>query len=337
MSGFTSRPASLLFELPGGALNATPKPIDPDSFAQMGALEVQHIEKWLAAAPEVLGEELLVVTTQFAGFDKTKERSDILALDRGGRLVVIELKRDTSGSRQDLQALRYAAFSATLTLDDLLDLYAKHHSSTSRSVSKEDALERFKEHVTEGDLVGIDEDTKPRIILVAKAFQVEVTATVLWLRETWGMDISCVELVPYSVDGKLLLSSSVRIPLPEASEYMVKRDQKRQRAEATSKVDWEKAMQVMAAIPRGWWMSYQDLAVAAGGTPRAGMAVGQHLAKTVDLPPDCVHRVLRSDGTVSPGWQGEIGGPEEAQALLESEGLTFDDKGRADPAKRWKP
>jgi hypothetical protein len=59
---------------------------------------VQHIEKWLAAVPELLGEELLVVTTQFAGFDKTKERSDILALDRAARLVVIELKRDVSGT-----------------------------------------------------------------------------------------------------------------------------------------------------------------------------------------------------------------------------------------------
>ncbi|WP_249020525.1 MGMT family protein [Conexibacter sp. S30A1] len=333
----TPRPASLLFELPGGALSATPEAIEPDSFAQLGALELQHIERWLAAAPAVLGEELLVVTTQFAGFDKTKERSDILALDRAGRLVVIELKRDSSGSRQDLQALRYAAFSATLTLDDLLDLYAKHHGAAPAAISKDEALSRFTNHVTEGALEGIDEDTRPRIILVAKAFQVEVTATVLWLRETWGMDISCVELVPYSVDGKVLLSSSVRIPLPEASEYMVKRDQKRQKAEAASKISWEKAMRVMAAIPHGRWMSYQDLAVAAGGTPRAGMAVGQYLAKAGDLPEHCAHRVLRSDGSVSPGWQGDIGGPEEAQALLEAEGLRFDDKGRADPAKRYQP
>src|SRR5688572_14100026 len=115
MASFRSRPASLLFELPGKQLTAVPKPVDPDSFTALGVLEVQHIEKWLAAVPEVLGEELLVITTQFAGFDKTKERSDILALDRAGRLVVIELKRDTSGSRQDLQALRYAAYCATLS------------------------------------------------------------------------------------------------------------------------------------------------------------------------------------------------------------------------------
>jgi len=236
------RPASLLFELPGKQLSATPKPVDPESFVDLGVLEVQHIEKWLAAVPEVLGEELLVVTTQFAGFDKTKERSDILALDRAGRLVVIELKRDTSGSRQDLQALRYAAYCATLSLDDLVDLYARHHSTGTKKVTVEDARAKFEEHVTEGALDTIDEDTRPRIMLVAKSFQVEVTATVLWLRESWGMDVSCIELVPYTLGDKLLLTSSVRIPLPEAAEYTIKRDQKRQKAQTAPKVDWAKAM-----------------------------------------------------------------------------------------------
>jgi alkylated DNA nucleotide flippase Atl1 len=81
-------------------------------------------------------------------------------------------------------------------------------------------------------------------------------------------------------------------------------------------------------------MSYQDLAVAAGGSPGAGMAVGQYLAKTEGMP-ESVHRVLRSDGTISPGWVGEIGGPQECRALLESEGLVFDERGRADPSRRW--
>lgn len=336
MVTFRPRPASLLFELAGKELTGMPKPVDPESFANLGVLEVQHIEKWLAAVPEVLGEELLVVTTQFAGFDKTKERSDILALDRAGRLVVIELKRDTSGSRQDLQALRYAAYCATLSLDDLLDLYAQHHSTSIARVSNEDALARFEEHVTEGSLDTIDEDTRPRIMLVAKSFQVEVTATVLWLRESWDMDISCIELVPYTLDDKLLLTSSVRIPLPEAAEYTIKRDQKRQKAQAGPKVDWDKAMKVMAAIPKGHWMSYADLAVAAGGSRGAAMAVGNYLLNNDDLPRDCVHRVLLGDGRVAKNWEGDIGGPEDAQALLESEGLDFTN-GKADRSKRWKP
>jgi hypothetical protein len=71
------------------------------SFTDVGALEVQHLERWIAAKPELLGERLLVITTQFAGFDRTRDRSDILALDEAGKLVVIELKRESECRRRD--------------------------------------------------------------------------------------------------------------------------------------------------------------------------------------------------------------------------------------------
>jgi hypothetical protein len=226
----SSRPAFLLFKMPDGTLEGVPQEVDPGSFAALGALEVQHIERWLVNAPAVLGEELLVITNQFAGFDNTRERSDILALDRAGKLVVIELKRDSSGSRQDLQALRYAAYSATLGHDDLAELYAVHQARKGNPMSKEDAVTALEEHVEQGELAELSEDIRPRIILVAKSFQVEVTATCLWLREAWGIDIACVQLVPYQVDDQVLLASSVLIPLPEASAYTVKRERKHQQA-----------------------------------------------------------------------------------------------------------
>jgi alkylated DNA nucleotide flippase Atl1 len=329
--------ASLLFVLDGGSLTGTPKSIPPEAFQELGVLEVSHIEKWIDARPEVLGEPLVVITNQLAGFDKTKERLDLLALDQAGKLVVIELKRDSSGSRQDLQALRYAAYCSTLTLDDVLDLYVEHHSKAGESLSHEDARAALDEHVVEGALESLSEDVQPRIVLVAKTFRVELTATVLWLRENYDLDISCVELVPYKLDSSLLLSSSVRIPLPEAADYTVKRDHKRQTSRPAKHIDFERAKEIMAEIPPGYWMSYQQLAVAAGGSPAAGMAMGQYLAREVDLPPNCVHRVLRSNRTVSDQWEGEIGGPEEARALLENEGLSFDELGRADAGRRWVP
>ena len=37
--------------------------------------------------PEVLGEELLIIQKEFDGFNDTKERLDLLALDSDGGLV----------------------------------------------------------------------------------------------------------------------------------------------------------------------------------------------------------------------------------------------------------
>lgn len=65
-----------------------------------------------------------------------------------------------------------------------------------------------------------------RIILVAADFGKEITTTVLWLNEFEGMDVRCVRLVPYQIDGKVLIDITEVIPLPEAREYEIRIRQK---------------------------------------------------------------------------------------------------------------
>jgi len=323
--------------MPGADLSGTPQAVTPASFTEVGALEVQHIERWIAARPELLGERLLVITTQFAGFDRTRDRSDVLALDEAGKLVVVELKRE-SDSRQDLQALRYAAYSATLRVDDLVELYVAHRLRHGEEITEAEARDTFAEQVADANLEDLDDDEKPRVVLVATEFPIGVTATCLWLRENYELDISCVQLVPYMLDGRLLISSSVLIPLPEASAYTVQRDRKRQRAKSRQRIDWDVVREVVASIPPGHWMSYQDVAVAAGGTPGAAMALGTGLRTREDIV-DGVFRVLNRKGKVSSRWQAKNDDlpqdPGAVRARLEQEGLTFDVQGRADPARRW--
>ena len=65
--------------------------------------------------PEALGEELLIIQKEFDGFADTRERLDLLALDKDGRLVVIENKLDDSGRDVVWQALKYVAYCSNLT------------------------------------------------------------------------------------------------------------------------------------------------------------------------------------------------------------------------------
>ena len=46
----------------------------------------------------ILGDDLLIIAKEFSDFDRTSERLDLLAIDRDGKLVIIELKRDRSGA-----------------------------------------------------------------------------------------------------------------------------------------------------------------------------------------------------------------------------------------------
>jgi hypothetical protein len=193
-----------------------PVAVNPTSFAAMGLRERADLQEWVINHPTLLGEELLFITSEFDRFDASALRLDILALDRDGNLVIVELKLDASRSLADLQALRYAAFCSTMTMDDVV-----RHMAVAQGLSSEEADERIKSFL--GIDVSPELNDRPRIILGAGAINdQELTSTVLWLR-TFGVDIKCVELTPYQVPGRneIVLVPRTIIPLPEVQRYMV--------------------------------------------------------------------------------------------------------------------
>lgn len=92
----------------------------------------------------------------------------------------------------------------------------------------------------------------------------------------------------------------------------------------------DRVLPIASRIPAGHWMSYGDVARAIGSH---ALPVGQCMA-TEPMPN--AHRILRADGSVSPGFRWVEYRPETPRELLESEGLRFF-RGRADPARRWDP
>ena len=75
-------------------------------FAQLGFQERRDIQEWVADNPGILGEDLLIIGKEFSGFDRTNARLDLLAVDQDGKLVVIELKRDDTGTDAHWQAIK---------------------------------------------------------------------------------------------------------------------------------------------------------------------------------------------------------------------------------------
>ncbi len=194
----------------------------PTTFYDLNVKERYDLQEWLIDRPEVLGEELLLITSEFDRFDRSDKRLDLLLLDRSARLVIAELKLDASGTLADQQAIRYAAFCSTMTMDDVVDLYAQRVGK-----STEDAQSDIGEFVRSGD--GSTLSGEPRIILAAGSFDdQELTSTVLWLRR-FGVDITCVELTPYRYpgdDAHVLLVPRTLIPLAEARDYVVSVERK---------------------------------------------------------------------------------------------------------------
>jgi hypothetical protein len=186
------------------------------SFASLGVKERQHIEQWLVDHPQILGEPLLIISKEFDEFEQSNKRLDILALDKSKKLVVIELKRDASGSLADLQAIRYAAMCSTMTFEKLASLYADFSQ-----IAVEEAKAKIRTFVHDEEFDSLDD--RPRIILAAGAFEDQhLTSTVLWLSK-FDVDITCVELTPYRMPDskKLAVVPKVIIPPPQAKEYLI--------------------------------------------------------------------------------------------------------------------
>ena len=197
----------------GGSLLEIPE----TTLSGEGKRERHDLQRWLRDHPAVLEEGLFVLAEEFGEWDSGR-RIDLLALDERGRLVVVELKRD-EGAYMDLQALRYAAMVAHMTFEQAV---AAHESWLRARATGGDARERIASHLAVGDGVEPEiESANPRILLAARDFPRELTTLVLWLRDR-GVDIACIRLLPYRVEGTLVLDVTPVIPLPEADDYLVR-------------------------------------------------------------------------------------------------------------------
>jgi len=194
-------------------------PLDVQRFSDLNFGERRHLQEWIANEPNVFGEKLLVIQKEFAGFDDTNERLDLLALDKDGGLVVIENKLDDSGRDVVWQAIKYASYCSSLSKSQIVDIYQEYMDRHCNGGSAKQEIREFLD-TTELDEVVLNSGNGQRVVLVAANFRKEVTSTVLWLL-SHGVQVQCFKVTPYSLAEELFLKVDQIIPTPEAKDLMV--------------------------------------------------------------------------------------------------------------------
>lgn len=197
------------------------------TFKSLNLKERQDLQEWIADKPESLGEPLLIIQKEFDGFADTKERLDLLALDKNGNLVIIENKLDDSGKDVTWQAIKYASYCSSLSKQQIMDIFQKYLYSIGNQSPASEILSDFFDGKDIEDVDINKIKNSQRIILVAANFHKEVTSAVLWLHN-FNLRIKCVKVTPYKYGDQIIMNFDQIIPIEDAEEYQVKMANKEQ-------------------------------------------------------------------------------------------------------------
>lgn len=150
----------------------------------------------LLLSESVFGEPLLLLSNQVR--TRHKKRADILAIDRLGNGVIVELKRDQGRLGVETQALQYLADFSAYSGKGFLRKFRGN-----ANVSEETLLSFIGGNADIEDI-----NVGSRIILVARSFDPTLFSMGEWLSSK-GVSFRCITYVPVEISGRKYLSFSV--------------------------------------------------------------------------------------------------------------------------------
>ena len=201
------------------------QPLARTSLQAEGLWERHHLQQWALQYPDLLGENLYVITDEFdrwedASGQAVADRLDVLALDPEGRPVVVELKRGPAPRLTDIQAVGYAAMVSRFTVEDLVDAHAAFLARHGEPTGPDEVRAILSGHAG-GKKLSDHLLRSPAIVIVAESFAPAMTSSVVWLSEQ-GVDITLREFQLYRSGDGLLLTVSQTWPVRDVEEFTVK-------------------------------------------------------------------------------------------------------------------
>jgi hypothetical protein len=182
------------------------------------------------------GEETLMVVGQQVR-NKALGRSDLVALDGQGNIVLIEMKRDKDdiAARQEpfgFQAIRYAANYALVrkqqeVVQQLFVPYIERHREdpqfqpalASGLAPPELAIRKVREFLSRNAAQGTL-NRYQRIVLIASGYDEQTLSACAWLAKN-GIDLRCITITPIEHKQQVFLKIEQVIPPPTLEGYYV--------------------------------------------------------------------------------------------------------------------
>jgi predicted Zn-dependent protease with MMP-like domain len=140
----------------------------------------KELEDWIERDTSIISEKLILigrqVTTDFGG------SIDLLAVDRAGDLVIIELKKDKTPRDVVAQVLDYASWISTLSTERIEEIAENYHKRALNEVFKE----KFGIEIPELN-------RNHKMLIVAINVDESTERMVKYLSENYGVNINIVK------------------------------------------------------------------------------------------------------------------------------------------------
>ena len=186
-----------LFKVDNGKLvKAAPRPLSKESL----------IEDWVANDPGLLGLDAIIIGRQVAT-DHGKY-IDLLALDRSGGLIIIELKKDRTPREIVAQMLDYASWVRTLTTPQIYDLAERHRKQRLTTLYQDHFGDRIPERL----------NGSHSMLIVASELDPASKRIVEYLSEDHGVAINTAFFNVFEADGKEWLTTDFLLDQAEVEE-----------------------------------------------------------------------------------------------------------------------
>lgn len=165
-----------------------------------GRTENHDLETWIASNPMVIGQDLIIIGRQV---QTQSGPLDLLALDRSGNLVVVELKRDKLPREALAQAIDYASDLYEWSIDRIGEACTKY---TGKSL--EDCI---ADGFPEENIENLTINESQRILLVGFGIETALERMINWLSDSYNVDVNAVVLhyVQTSSGDELLTRTAV--------------------------------------------------------------------------------------------------------------------------------
>lgn len=187
--------------------------LDTPTLAAVSITERYDLQEYIFNSPDAffkeIGQELFLLGKEVLPSKNVQDRIDLLAVDKEGTSVVVELKRGNHKLHM-LQAISYAGMISKWEPDDFLQLLNE---------DQQDSLSEFLEVELE------DINRKQRIILIAEAYDYALLVGTEWLSEQYGLGIVCcrIAVATDSVTKSEYLVCSNVYPAPELAKVAIAR------------------------------------------------------------------------------------------------------------------